>query len=68
MAIFKKSKPSPPSASVAADAIEQNVQVVEAATTEKDQVAESAGKKEENEVKDEKKKPKASLGNYFVRC
>lgn len=69
MAIFNRSKPSPPSASTATpDAIEPTAVVVEAATTEKDQISESdKNAVEEPEViKNEKKKPEAGLGNYFV--
>jgi ATP-binding cassette subfamily B (MDR/TAP) protein 1 len=69
MAIFGKPKASPPSASIATDAIEQNIQVLENATGEKDRVAESPQSEEKKDDLDEKakKKPTASLGNYFVR-
>lgn len=68
MAMFGKNKVSPHSATVAADAVEQNIQVVENATAEKDRVAESAQDNKKNDVEDkkEKKKPTASIGNYFV--
>ncbi|KAF2262188.1 leptomycin B resistance protein pmd1 [Lojkania enalia] len=66
MAIFKSSKPVRPKASVATDAVEQDIQIASAASTEKDLVAETAENKGTNDVKDkEKKKPQAGLGNYF---
>ncbi|KAF2472924.1 P-loop containing nucleoside triphosphate hydrolase protein [Lindgomyces ingoldianus] len=66
MAIFKKGKPPPASASVATDVVEQNIQVVEATTSTKDDVSSSSEKNEKIEGKDKKeKKPQASLGNYF---
>jgi hypothetical protein len=68
MAIFGKTKASPPSASVATDATEQNAQILENTTGEKNIVAESAQNDERKDVLDEKEKekPTASLGNYFV--
>ena len=70
MAIFGKTKVSPPSASVAADAVEQNAQILENTTGEKNAVADSARNDEKKDVLDkkekEKKKPTATLGNYFV--
>ena len=68
MAIFGKTKVSPPSASVAADAVEQNAQILENTTGEKNTVTDSARNDEKKDVLDkkEKKKPTATLGNYFV--
>ncbi|KAF2732133.1 leptomycin B resistance protein pmd1 [Polyplosphaeria fusca] len=54
MAIFKTSHPPPPSTNAAADAVEQDVQVIEAATTEKQHV-----------VDDKAKKQPGGLSNYF---
>ncbi|KAF2193244.1 lipid A export ATP-binding/permease protein-like protein msbA [Zopfia rhizophila CBS 207.26] len=66
MAIFEKSRPAPPPASVATDAIEQSAQVVEATANEKYRVADSAANDEKGDGKDKKDdKPKASLKNYF---
>jgi hypothetical protein len=69
MSIFKASKPpqATPVGGPTPDPIEQNIEVADAATAEKDRVAESGeddGKKTE-EAK-AKEKPKAELGNYFV--
>ena len=70
MAMFGKSNPPAAGPSVATDAIEQNVQVVEATHTGKDRVAEAVenGEKLNSDSKDVKlvKEPTAGLGNYFV--
>lgn len=68
MAIFKRDKALPPSATVASDAVEQNAQIVERATGDNDRVAESLQNDEKTDVIDEKekKKPTATIGNYFV--
>lgn len=67
--MFRRNKPSPPSATVATDAVEQGQHVTEAASTEKDHVAETAKKDEDIKADDreKKKKPEAGLRNYFVR-
>lgn len=65
MSIFKttQSPQAAPAASTPADPIEPNIQVANAATAEKDRVAEAG---EDDEKKPEPKKPSAELGNYFV--
>lgn len=70
MAIFARTKPSPPSASGATDAMEQTAQVTESATAEKDTVAETASGKDESKDDDKinkKDKADAGLGSFFVR-
>ena len=70
MAIFEKSNPPASGPSVATDAAEQNVQIVQATHTDKDRVADTVEKDEEvnGESKDVQsaKEPTAGLGNYFV--
>ncbi|KAF1996643.1 leptomycin B resistance protein pmd1 [Amniculicola lignicola CBS 123094] len=67
MAIFKSTKAAP--AATAADAIEPELQVVDATMKEKDHVAETAENKETVDAKEveekKKKKPQAGMGNYF---
>ncbi|KAF2870724.1 leptomycin B resistance protein pmd1 [Massariosphaeria phaeospora] len=62
MAIFKKTPASPSAASVAADGIEQPMQVAEAVKTEKDHAVESAEKDGQGT---KEKKPTANMGNYL---
>lgn len=68
--MFKRSKPAPPAATVAADPIEQTGQVLDAVQDEKHQVSSESEDSSEAKVdatQQKKKPPSASLGNYFVR-
>ncbi|KAF2713122.1 P-loop containing nucleoside triphosphate hydrolase protein [Pleomassaria siparia CBS 279.74] len=70
MTTFEESKVSPHSASVASDAVEQNMFIAENATADRDRATESSAenkmkKMKHGEERGKKEKPTPTLGNYF---